>query len=66
MRAGAARTFGVRGTAKNGALHETRDGAQLRALFEPFAPYRSLAAYYMWRVVDTQAFNQAALDDAPS
>ena len=32
--------------------------ATLEALFAPYAPYRSLASYYMWRVADTKAFNQ--------
>ncbi|EGB11302.1 hypothetical protein AURANDRAFT_61681 [Aureococcus anophagefferens] len=60
VRAGAARAFGVRGRGKNGALDMKKDADVLEALFAPYAPYRSLAAYYMWRVVDTKAFNQDA------
>ncbi|KAH8096154.1 3-methyladenine DNA glycosylase 8-oxoguanine DNA glycosylase [Aureococcus anophagefferens] len=64
VRAGAARAFGVRGRGKNGALDMKKDADVLEALFAPYAPYRSLAAYYMWRVVDT-AFNQDADAGAP-
>ena len=43
---------------KNGSLDAKKDKAKLEALFAPYAPYRSLASYYMWRVADTKAFNQ--------
>ena len=54
----ARKRFPCRG--KNGALDMKKDADVLEALFAPYAPYRSLAAYYMWRVVDTKAFNQDA------
>ena len=60
VRAGAKRFFNVSGHGKNGALDQKKDAATLEALFAPFAPYRSLASYYMWRVADTKAFNQDA------
>jgi DNA-3-methyladenine glycosylase II len=43
---------------KNGSLDAKKDRVKLEALFAPYAPYRSLASYYMWRVADTKAFNQ--------
>lgn len=58
VRNGASKFFRVTGRGKNGSLDEKRDGAALAALFAPYAPYRSLAAYYMWRVADTKAFTQ--------
>ena len=60
VRAGAAKAFAVKGSGKNGALDAKKDAAKLEALFAPFAPYRSLAAFYCWRVVDTKAFTQDA------
>ncbi|KAH8076167.1 hypothetical protein JL721_158 [Aureococcus anophagefferens] len=47
VRGGAARAFGVTGRGKNGALDMKKDADVLEALFAPYAPYRSLAAYYM-------------------
>ena len=58
VRNGAQRFFGVSGQGKNGSLDAKKDKAKLEALFAPYAPYRSLASYYMWRVADTKAFNQ--------
>ena len=58
VRNGAQRFFGVSGQGKNGSLDAKKDRVKLEALFAPYAPYRSLASYYMWRVADTKAFNQ--------
>ena len=58
VRNGAQRFFGVSGHGKNGSLDPKKDRVKLEALFAPYAPYRSLASYYMWRVADTKAFNQ--------
>ena len=58
VRNGAQRFFGVSGHGKNGSLDAKKDRVKLEALFAPYAPYRSLASYYMWRVADTKAFNQ--------
>ena len=60
VRAGAKRFFNVNGHGKNGALDQKKDAEKLETLFAPFAPYRSLAAFYMWRVADTKAFNHDA------
>ena len=47
------RTFPTRadlkGKGKNGVLDEKKDGELMTAHFEQFKPYRSLAAWYMWR-----------------
>ena len=56
VRNGLARAFGVRGSGKNGALDEKKDKEKLLAAFEPYKPYRSIASWYMWRVVDTPSF----------
>ena len=53
VRNGIAKAFGLRGAGKNGALDEKRDKEKLEAAMAPFAPYRSLVAWYMWRCVDT-------------
>ena len=58
VRNGAQRFFGVSGHGKNGSLDAKKDRVKLEALFAPYAPYRSLASYYMWRVADTKAVNQ--------
>lgn len=58
VRAGAQKAFSLRGAGKNGALDMKKDARLLEQVFEPYKPYRSLAAYYMWRVADTKAFNQ--------
>uniref|UniRef100_A0A7S0C787 HhH-GPD domain-containing protein n=1 Tax=Proboscia inermis TaxID=420281 RepID=A0A7S0C787_9STRA len=57
VRKGTAKLFGVKGSGKNGALCEKKDLAMLTRIHEPFAPYRSLSTYYMWRCADTKAFN---------
>jgi len=39
----------LKGKGKNGVLDEKKDGELMTAHFEQFKPYRSLAAWYMWR-----------------
>ena len=56
VRNGIKEAFGLRGAGKNGALDEKRDKEKLEAAMAPFAPYRSLAAWYMWRCADTPSF----------
>jgi DNA-3-methyladenine glycosylase II len=63
VRAGAARAFEIKGHGKNGALDQKKDAAKLESCFAPFAPYRSLASWLMWQIVDTKAFTQDT-DDA--
>jgi len=55
VRSGIAKFFSVRGHGKNGSLDQKKDAATMEELLAPFAPYRSLATYYMWRVADTKA-----------
>ena len=59
VRKGAAKAFGLRGSGKAGVPDEKKDRDALLAAFEPYRPFRSLAAWYMWRVEDTPSF----LDD---
>jgi DNA-3-methyladenine glycosylase II len=58
VRNGARKVFKGHGSGKAGAFHEKKDAAVMEQLFEPYKPFRSLATYYMWRAVDTTAFNQ--------
>ena len=48
--------FGLRGSGKNGSLDEKKDLEKLLAAMEPYRPYRSLVAWYMWRLVETPSF----------
>ena len=58
VRNGIARFFGVSGHGKNGSLDQKKDREKMESLFAPYAPFRSLASYYMWRVADTKAWRQ--------
>jgi 3-methyladenine DNA glycosylase/8-oxoguanine DNA glycosylase len=55
VRAGIASHFGLgaSGAGKRGALHEAKDKGRMEACLAPFRPYRSLAAWYMWRANET-------------
>ena len=57
VRKGTGAFFGVRGKGKNNKLCEKKDGDLMRRLHEPFAPYRSLSTYYMWKLIDNVSFN---------
>ncbi|HEY5657131.1 MAG TPA: DNA-3-methyladenine glycosylase 2 family protein [Myxococcota bacterium] len=47
--------YGVRKSAMQlYGLEELPKRAELEALAEPWRPYRSVAAWYLWRVIDTQ------------
>lgn len=58
VRKGTTLLFNVKGTGKNGILCEKKDASLLSQLHEPFAPYRSLSTFYMWKCADTKAFNE--------
>jgi DNA-3-methyladenine glycosylase II len=59
VRGGAQRAFKLAGSGKKGAMDASKDRELLANTFAPFAPYRSIASWYMWRVYDTPSF----LDD---
>lgn len=59
VRNGIARHFGAKGHGKNGGLDEKKDKDQMEALFSPFAPYRSVATWYMWRALETKPYDEA-------
>jgi 3-methyladenine DNA glycosylase/8-oxoguanine DNA glycosylase len=54
VRKGIAKHFGVRGKAKGGALCPKADADIIYKTLQPYHPYQSLVAYYMWRVADTK------------
>ena len=56
VRKGTGRAFAMRGAGKGGVLDEKRDRDALLAAHAPYAPFRSLSAYYMWRAADTEAY----------
>jgi DNA-3-methyladenine glycosylase II len=53
VRKGIAKHFGMRGSGKQGSLCQKKDFDKIVKAVEPFAPYRSLFTYYMWKVADT-------------
>lgn len=57
VRNGISKHFGV--GAKKGGLHEKKDGAMMKQLFEEFKPYRSVAAWYMWRALESGPYDEA-------
>ena len=59
VRNGIARHFAVKGAGKNGGLDEKKDGARMEQLFAPFAPYRSVATWYMWRALETKPYDES-------
>lgn len=56
VRKGIAKLFQLRGKAKGGALCPKLDLALMEETLEPYKPFRSLVAYYMWKVADTKDF----------
>jgi len=52
VRNGVARTFDLRGSGRNGALNEKKDMDKLQTALEPYKPYRSVASWYMWQVLE--------------
>jgi len=53
VRAGIAKFFNLKGSAANGKLCLKKDFNTMQNVMERFGPYRSLASYYMWKVIDT-------------
>ena len=56
VRKGVARFFNLKGKGRGGSLCPKKDFIKLQTVLEPFRPYRSLVAYYMWKVADTKDF----------
>eukprot|EP00980_Cylindrotheca_fusiformis_P027198 scaffold19324_cov152-Cylindrotheca_fusiformis.AAC.13 len=54
VRNGMAKFFDLKGTGKGGSLDQKKDLKKMENAMAPFAPYRSLACCYMWRVADTK------------
>lgn len=49
FRNGTQNLWGVKGNAKGGGLCQKKDEQLVKDLHEPFAPYRSLSSYYMYK-----------------
>eukprot|EP00040_Diaphanoeca_grandis_P043938 m.10810 g.10810 ORF g.10810 m.10810 type:complete len:371 (-) comp8496_c0_seq1:100-1212(-) len=58
VRNGVARAFRLKGCGKNGSLCQKKDVDKLTKAFAPYAPFRSVASWYMWKVMDTKDFIQ--------
>lgn len=56
VRKGMAKFFGLKGSGKNAVLCGKKDFEVMERVMEPYRPYRSLAAYYMWKVADDKNF----------
>ncbi|KAI2505891.1 Helix-hairpin-helix DNA-binding motif class 1 [Fragilaria crotonensis] len=52
VRKGIAKHFGLRGTGKHGTLCQKNDVDRMNDAAKPYAPYRSLLSFYMWKVAD--------------
>lgn len=52
VRRATAKLFNVKGKAKGGGLCEKKDKDLIESLHQPFAPYRSISTYYMYRIID--------------
>ena len=59
VRNGIMKHFGVKGCGKNGSLDEKKDKEKMESLFAPFAPYRSMATWYMWRALESKPYDEA-------
>ena len=56
VRNGIGKAFNLRGSGRGGTLDEKKDADKLQAAFAPYAPYRSVASWYMWRVLESPSF----------
>jgi DNA-3-methyladenine glycosylase II len=69
VRKGIAKHFGLRGTGKHGTLCQKNDLEKMNEAAKPYAPYRSLLSFYMWKVADTKDVyadsKQSAVTAAP-
>jgi DNA-3-methyladenine glycosylase II len=63
VRKGIAKHFGMRGSGKQGSLCQKKDFDKIVKAVAPFAPYRSLFTYYMWKVADIKDVHST--DDSP-
>lgn len=52
VRRSIAKIFSIRGSGRKGLLHENNDRDRMMSITAPFAPYRSLFTWYMWRETD--------------
>ena len=52
-------TMWLLGRVSVGALCEKKDAEVMRALLEPYRPYRSLVCWYMWRVLESKPYDEA-------
>jgi 3-methyladenine DNA glycosylase/8-oxoguanine DNA glycosylase len=46
--------FNLKGSDKHGYLCQKKDLEKMENSMGPFTPYRSVVAYYMWKVADTK------------
>jgi hypothetical protein len=53
----------MRGSGKQGSLCQKKDFDKIVKAVAPFAPYRSLFTYYMWKVADIKDVHST--DDSP-
>lgn len=54
VRKGIAKLFSMKGKGKNGSLCEKQDAQKMKDIMKTFAPYRSLAVLYFWKVADSE------------
>ena len=52
VRKGIGKMFNVNGSGKKGLLDQKKDLVKIEKLVEPYKPYRSLFAWYMWRYIE--------------
>ncbi|MGK3734053.1 MAG: 3-methyladenine DNA glycosylase/8-oxoguanine DNA glycosylase [Bacillariaceae sp.] len=52
VRNGTSKLWNVKGSAKKGGLCQKKDADKIKDLHEPFAPYRSISSYYMYKCLD--------------
>ena len=52
VRNGTSKLWNVKGNAKKGGLCPKKDADKIKDLHEPFAPYRSISSYYMYKCLD--------------
>jgi 3-methyladenine DNA glycosylase/8-oxoguanine DNA glycosylase len=55
VRNGTSKLWNVKGSAKKGGLCQKKDADKIKDLHEPFAPYRSISSYYMYKCLNLKA-----------
>ncbi len=58
VRKGVAKLFSLKGSGPKGSLCPKKDTHKMERIMQPYQPFRSIATYYMWKIIDLKEETQ--------